>query len=325
MKILYTIQATGNGHLSRALEIIPHLQKHGELDILTSGIQGDVILPYPIKYKKYGISCIFGKKGGVDILASLKKLKLISFIKDVRSNIIDDYDLVINDFEPITAWACKLKNKKCIGLSHQAAFLSKNAPRPQKKHSLFDPFIRNYAPIKNNIAFHFQEYDDFIHTPIIRKAIRDLSVTTDGHYTVYLPAVGDDVIIKHLSKIKNVNWYVFSKHSKVSYSCDNVYINPISGSDWLKSLAAATGVIMGAGFEGPSEAIFLGKKLLVVPMHNQYEQLCNAAALQELGVTVLDKIDRYFSVQVENWIDTAETIHIDYPDQTEEIVASIFE
>ena len=62
MKILYAIQGTGNGHLSRARDIIPILQKNGELDILVSGIQTDVALPYPVKYKFKGLSFIFGKK-----------------------------------------------------------------------------------------------------------------------------------------------------------------------------------------------------------------------------------------------------------------------
>ena len=70
MKILYAIQGTGNGHLSRARDIIPLLEKKGELDILISGIQADVELPYPIKYKFKGLSFIFGKKGSVDILVS---------------------------------------------------------------------------------------------------------------------------------------------------------------------------------------------------------------------------------------------------------------
>ena len=51
MKILYAIQGTGNGHVSRARDIIPILQKKGDLDILVSGIQADVDLPYNIKYK----------------------------------------------------------------------------------------------------------------------------------------------------------------------------------------------------------------------------------------------------------------------------------
>jgi len=54
--------------LSRAIDIIPCLQKHGEVDILVSGIQGDLELPFAIKYKLKGLSFIFGKKGGVDLL-----------------------------------------------------------------------------------------------------------------------------------------------------------------------------------------------------------------------------------------------------------------
>jgi len=54
MKILYAIQGTGNGHVSRAREIIPILKKKGDVDILISGIQSDIDLPDAIKYKFKG-------------------------------------------------------------------------------------------------------------------------------------------------------------------------------------------------------------------------------------------------------------------------------
>ncbi|NDC42475.1 MAG: glycosyl transferase, partial [Chitinophagia bacterium] len=46
MKILFAIQGTGNGHLSRARDVYPELLKYGETDVLISGIQADVTLPY---------------------------------------------------------------------------------------------------------------------------------------------------------------------------------------------------------------------------------------------------------------------------------------
>ena len=46
MKVLYAIQGTGNGHLSRARDIVPILQKQTSLDILVSGTQADITLPY---------------------------------------------------------------------------------------------------------------------------------------------------------------------------------------------------------------------------------------------------------------------------------------
>ena len=62
MKILYAIQGTGNGHVSRARDIIPILKKNHEVDILISGLQADVDLPYDIKYRYNGLGFIFGKK-----------------------------------------------------------------------------------------------------------------------------------------------------------------------------------------------------------------------------------------------------------------------
>ncbi len=79
MKILYAIQGTGNGHLSRARDIVPILQKKGEVDILVSGIQADVSLPFPIKYRLKGLSFVFGKNGGVDIVSTYLKWILANY------------------------------------------------------------------------------------------------------------------------------------------------------------------------------------------------------------------------------------------------------
>ena len=59
MKVLYAIQGTGNGHLSRAKEIVPALLNRVEVDILVSGSQAEVEFPYEIKYKKKGLVMIY--------------------------------------------------------------------------------------------------------------------------------------------------------------------------------------------------------------------------------------------------------------------------
>jgi len=125
MNILYAIQGTGNGHLSRAMDIIPCLQQHGNVDILVSGTQGDLSLPFPLKYKLRGLSFIFGKAGGVDLWKTCVKSNIRKLVKEINNLPVEKYDLVINDFEPVSAWACYLKNIPCIGLSHQATVLLK--------------------------------------------------------------------------------------------------------------------------------------------------------------------------------------------------------
>lgn len=83
MKVLYAIQGTGNGHIARAREIIPVLEKKCTTHILVSGTQYDLSFPFSVKYKYTGISFIFGKKGGIDIWNTYLKTNLKRFKKEV--------------------------------------------------------------------------------------------------------------------------------------------------------------------------------------------------------------------------------------------------
>ena len=323
MKLLYAIQGTGNGHLSRAGDIIPILQKKGDLDLLVSGIQSDIKLPYEVKYRLKGMSFIFGKKGGVDLWETWKKTHIRQLRREIKAFPIHQYDLVINDFEPVSAWAARFKKVPCIGLSHQAAVLNKQAPKPTKTDWLGKAILNYYAPTTVQYGFHFQKYDTGIFTPIIRQQVRRQQVENKGHYTVYLPAYGDAILIEKLSLFKNVKWNVFSKHTNSSYKEKNVAITPINNEAFIRSMATSEGVLCGAGFETPAEALFLGKKLMVVPMKTQYEQQCNAAALKQMGVPVIKKLGDQQLNQIEAWLHSTERVSVHYPDHTEMIIDKI--
>ena len=61
MKILYGIQGTGNGHLSRAEEIVPVLKSMADVDVLISGNQSQIQSSFDIQYKKNGLSFLSSK------------------------------------------------------------------------------------------------------------------------------------------------------------------------------------------------------------------------------------------------------------------------
>lgn len=319
MKILYAIQGTGNGHISRAREIIPLLQKYGELDILVSGTQADVKLSQPVKYQLHGFSFIFGKKGGVDHFKTWLSMNLFRFRKDMKQIPIKDYNLIVNDFEPVSAWACKLQGVGCVSLSHQAAFKSKKVPRP-KTIDWGKVILSHYAPTKYHIGFHFENYDSFIHTPVIRAEIRNLKSENLGHYTVYLPAIDDKLLVKLLTQIPEVNWQVFSKHNKQAYQEQNVFVEPVNNEKFNKSLATCEGLFTGGGFEGPSEALFLGKKLLVAPMRFQFEQQCNAYALKQLGLPVIWGSNKKWLPIIKDWVANPQKHKFSFPDETAQII-----
>ncbi|WP_276358983.1 glycosyltransferase family protein [Daejeonella sp. H1SJ63] len=325
MKILYAIQGTGNGHVTRAREIVPLLKKDHEVDILISGIQADVELPFEVNYRFHGLSFIFGKKGNVDIPETYKKSRLRQLVRDIKSLPVNKYDLVINDFEPVSAWACYFAGKSCVSVSHQAAVINKKSPKSPKIDPLGKAILRSYAPAISQYGFHFQQYDKNIFTPVIRKEVRRKKPVNKGHYTVYLPSYDDGRIVKVLSMIPNVEWQVFSKHNKEPFRKDNIWIRPINNDEFIESMVTADGVFCGAGFETPAEALFLKKKLMVIPMKGQYEQQCNAAALKDLGVPVIKSLKKKHISKISEWVSDGKIIPVNYPDKTAEILADIIE
>ena len=325
MKILYAAQATGNGHLSRAREIIPILKQYGMVDIAVSGTQADVKLPFPIIYQKQGTSFMYGNRGGINWWQTFKKTNFIKFTKDVWTFPVDEYDVVFNDFEPVVAWACKRKGVPCIGLSHQGAFLSDKTPRPKKRNFGGEFILKNFAPVSSMYAFHFKRYDNFIRTPIIRQEIRQAEISNQGHIAVYLPAVNNKLLIQYFSKINTVKWKIFSNRVKTIETIGNIEIHPISNEGWIAAAASSEGIVMSAGFEGPSESLFMGKRLIVMPIIGQYEQLCNATALEQMGVPTFRKIDFRFDGLLHDWLKYRKPIQVDYPNETANIIQSIFE
>ncbi len=326
MKVLYAIQGTGNGHLSRAREIIPLLRNKCEVDLLVSGYQADVDLPFEVKYRLRGLSFIFGKKGGVDIWNTYIEANYKKFMEEIHTVPVGDYDFVINDFEPVSAWACYLNKVPCISFSHQCALLDKNVPKPKKKDFLGKFILKNYAPSTLKFGLHFSRYSNDIFTPVIRSEIRNIKNTNGDHYTVYLPSYNDDFISEILSLVDDgIRWQIFSKNAKQVIINKNIEIYPITNDGFIKSMASSTGVLCGAGFETPAEAMFLGKKLLVIPMQNQYEQQCNAAALKAMGIPVIKKLKEKHVDTLRDWVVSDFRIEINYPDNTAKIINLIFE
>jgi predicted glycosyltransferase len=89
-------------------------------------------------------------------------------------------------------------------------------------------------------------------------------------------------------------------------------------------MATAAGVLCGAGFETPAEALFMQKKLMVIPMKGQYEQQCNAAALKDIGVPVIKSLKIKHADKIRTWLQSDKRIEVNYPDITANIINTIF-
>lgn len=302
MKILYAVQATGNGHIARAMELMPYLQQYGEVDVFLSGNNSDLEVELPVKYRSKGLSLFYHKKGGLDYWKILKELNLSRVYHFAKQLPVEEYDIVINDFESITAQACKIKKIPSVNFGHQASFQSSKVPRPGKKDLIGEWILKNYAFASSYVGLHFEQYDNFIFNPVIKEPILKAEPKNKGHITVYLSHYADETVAAQISKIRDMRFEIFSKKEKNIRVENNITYIPISNETFNRSMINCAGIITGAGFETPAEALYLGKKLLCLPIKGQYEQLCNAEALKSFNVPIINTIDDYFSSQIMKWM-----------------------
>ncbi|KQK24241.1 glycosyl transferase [Chryseobacterium aquaticum] len=316
MKVLYAFQGTGNGHVARAQEIIPILKKYASVDTLISGHQSQLKTDFPIDFKHRGVSLLYNKTGGISYRKILFENNFFKAFNEIRQIKLDQYDLIINDYEPLTAWACKFRDIKMLELSHQASMSFKETPKPDKKDFFGELILNHYCPSKDKIGFHFENYHPQIKKPVIRRKIRNLNPVKKGFYVVYLPSFSDENITKVLSQIA-VEWKVFSKYTKIHQQINNVEISPIDETYFLECFESCDGILCNAGFEGPAEALFMNKKLFVIPIHNQYEQECNACALDKIGIPN----SKILGVEeIKNWVNSDIYFKANYPDDIEDII-----
>jgi uncharacterized protein (TIGR00661 family) len=303
MKIFYAIQATGNGHISRAIQLMPYLQQFGEVDIMLSGANSTLELPFPVKYKSKGVSLYYSKCGGLDYKKMWSENSMFRAKREAHQLPLEQYDIILNDFDYITALACKIKKLPSVQFGHQASFMSTRTPRPASRHMIGEMILKYYAPATHYVGLHFQSYDSFIFPPVIKEEILHAAPTDKGHITVYLPAYQRHCIEHHLEQLSSCHFHWFLPGISQIVRKGNISYYPVDNRIFTQSLVNCHGIITGGGFETPAEALYLGKKLLSIPIRGQYEQQCNAAALAAMGITTLPDADTtLFARHVEDWL-----------------------
>jgi uncharacterized protein (TIGR00661 family) len=304
MKIFYAIQATGNGHISRAMQLYPYLKKFGEVDFFMSGSNASIAIDLPVKYKSAGCSLFYSTCGGLDYWKIAKNVRPLQMLKEAIALPLKEYDVIINDFDSITSLACKMQKVHSVQLGHQASFVSKNTPRPDKKSIMGEMILKHYASAPTNIGLHFEKYDSFIVPPIIKEEIQQAKPKNLGHIAVYLPSFDISCLEKAFRNMPNQEFHWFINDIKIKQKLGNITYYPVNQADFNESLINCQGIITGGGFETPAEALFLRKKILSIPIQKHYEQECNAAALKKMGVPVVYEVGDDFDSVIENWLNT---------------------
>ena len=319
MKILYGVQGTGNGHITRARAMAKYLNEYGaQITFLFSGRKPDEYFDMQIfgrcLYRK-GLSIAL-KNGAINYPKTATSNSPGTFIREIRQLDLDGFDLVITDFEPIVAWAARSAGAPCLGIGHQYAF-KYDIPKSGVNFAA-QALFNNFAPATYALGLHWHHFNTPILPPIISPpALVDTPPEQANKILVYLPFENQRRVIETLKQFPDYRFLVYTNHYRPGNE-RNICVFRQSRAHFQKSLSRCAGVICNAGFELGSEALLLGKKLLVKPVKRQMEQASNVLALQVLQLA--DCMDHINHIDLKNWLDRDNSVRIHYPDVAKAIV-----
>ncbi len=317
MKIFYGVQGTGNGHITRARVMAKELYQLGvDVDFQFTGRPADKFFDMEVfnGYQHREGLTFNTDKGQVNYIKTAFQASPIRFIKDIKALDLSAYDMVLSDFEPVTAWAAKLQKIPVLGIGHQYAF-DHSIPRTGSD-PLADMVMKYFAPANKGIGLHWHHFDQAILPPIIDTPEQPETIQKNK-IVVYLPFEDQQKIIKLLSPYRDYQFHLYSPEPANS-DFDHIICNPLSREGFQQDLFDCAGIFSNAGFELASESLQLGKKILAKPLHAQMEQISNAAALKELGYgqTMMD-LD---TTVIEQWLEDDNAIRVTYPNVARLIV-----
>jgi uncharacterized protein (TIGR00661 family) len=292
--ILYGVNGEGSGHSTRAKEVISHLQQRGHNLHIVSFDRGlrNLRESFPVK-EIFGLTLAY-----VNNRVRYKRTLASNLVRVPRaarslkelSHWVDEskIDLVITDFEPLSCHVGHHKNLPVIAIDNQHAITNADVTLPRG-------FRRDVATVKlvtRMMTPHADAYlvlsffsatakkrNTFLFPPIVRQELLSATPKTGDYALVYVTSPAKELAVL----LKQVR----SKFIAYGFGIDgqegNILFKKPSMDGFLRDLTGAKAIIANAGFSLVSEALYLGKPYLAVPVKNQFEQTFNAYYVDKLG------------------------------------------
>ena len=351
MKICFTIQGEGRGHFTQALAMREMLTHRGhEVVAVIAGTNGKRPLPDYVQ-NAFGVplqtmfSPGFQFKAGRGISVAGSVVEAFGRLPEFRQSLrlLDETiartkpDLIINFLEAATGVGKFLRRIKIpvLVLGHQfmlghPAFVRSSHARTQQMG--FRNFVNLVGSRSAKLALSFYPAENvpgknlFVCPPILRRQLFELNNVARGDYLlVYLLNHGYAGDIERWCA-DNPSMPVHCFYDKPGApeeekKLPGLTFHKLHGEKFLQLMAGCRAVVCTAGFESVSEAAYLGKPVLMIPVQNHIEQFLNALDAVQAGIGPNDSefnLSRLLAPGVpcagqpfRDWVDRAESIAMD--------------
>jgi len=292
-RIWYSVCGEGMGHATRSDSVLAWLTKKHEV-LITAAERS-----YPYLRERYGsrVHKIYGntlvyKDNNVQYLRSFAR-----FIRTMPYMVVANYrilrpligrfkpDVIISDFESASEYFSLLFGIPCINIDNNHALTEL---KTRFKHSFYQTcIIRFLHPWASHyIITAFAEFHarrpgrTKVVPPIIRESVLSLKPVDKDFVLIYQTSETNIRMLPVLKKT-GIRYRIYGMGRK--RKTGNLEFMPFSEKTFLEDLRTCRYVIINGGFTVISEALYLKKPILCIPVEKQFEQIYNAYCIKQKG------------------------------------------
>lgn len=299
MRILYGIFAQGHGHFSKAAVLAPLLERRGhEVRVISSGADAPPA-GYRFTWHRHfpGLSYVV-TDGHTDYKRTFSKWireapRVLRHLWALRALVREfQPDVILSDFEPLSA--CPLLQAGCevVALSRQIALFDRTIPLPEEmafERKVTRTVVRMFTAGADRLfGYHYEPTSFRCVPPVIRPDLHCLRPEFGDHFFVYNHyhtadgGTGAELVEWARRNRVEVVAYGFPEmprglHGSVDFRLPN-------RARVLEDMRTSRGVMTTAGLSTPLEAFLLDKPAVTVPIPGHYEQFANAFHLEQAGI-----------------------------------------
>jgi uncharacterized protein (TIGR00661 family) len=302
MRILYGVVGEGMGHATRSRVVLEHLTRHHDVHIVVSGRAREYLAKrFEHVHNIWGFTIQYGENSVKKWQTVLENLKgaVTGWPQNVKTyfDLVESFapDVVISDFESFSYLFARRHGLPVISVDNmQIINRCQHDSELIGEHEASFELIRSIVKSKLPGAFHYL-ISTFFYPPvhkqrttlapsILRPEILTAKSEPGEHLLVYQTAPGNTALMEALKQTGvECRVYGFRRDLTADLRDGTLLFRPFSEAGFIDDLRTARAVVGGGGYTLMSEAVYLHKPMLSVPVAGQFEQVLNGLYLEKLG------------------------------------------
>jgi uncharacterized protein (TIGR00661 family) len=296
-RVIYSVCGEGLGHAMRSAVILEKLIKKYDILIFASDRAYQYLSQkFDNVHEIHGFNTVYENNAVNNRKTFVKAMKTLP--RDLNSNlkllykIARDFkpQIIVSDFEFYASLLSNLLRIPLISIDNMHVITRCNIEYPDKYRAeklKAEGVVRSFIvrPERYIIISYFcpeikNPEKTIIYPPVLRKEIMGLKREYGDHILVYQTSKSNEKLLKTLKNCgEKFVIYGFDLDKKDG----NLEFKPFNESEFFEDIQNSRAVITNGGFTLISEALYLKKPVLSIPVKGQFEQILNAIYLEKLG------------------------------------------